>query len=106
MSLREIKEGQQEQGSKEEVIYDYTVDSSWGAAPLSSIEVKIFDLSTTPPTDVSSDKMVGTPSSNALIITLPRIKILEVGKTYQVRIIFTVASGQIRQAEAYIKCET
>lgn len=106
MTLREIKEGRQEQGSQEEVVYDYTVDSSWGAAPLTNIVAKLFDISASPASDVTSTKMVGTPSSSALVITLPRIKALIAGRSYWVRITFTVASGQIRQADAFIDCQT
>jgi putative transposon-encoded protein len=106
MDTREIREGIQEQGVEEEIVYTLTT-TPWGTSP-GTIVPKVYtvDESVTPPTytDVTATVMPsGSASASGDVITLPKVKSMTVDLLYRVEIKFT-CSGNVFEPYAYIRC--
>lgn len=104
-SKREIKEGLQEQGVDERVIYTLTT-TPWGSSP-SSIEVKAFSVTedgSPTYTDVTSTLFpTNSPSAVGDVITLSLCRAMTEDVLYRIEIKFT-CSGNIFEPYAYIRC--
>ena len=105
MSIREIKEGKQEQGTEEEITYTLTVPTSWGT-PTGTPTVKGYSVNevTGAYTDVTSTVFpTGAASVNLQVITLPELKLLTEGVLYRVEVKFETSQGDILEAYAWIR---
>lgn len=103
-SVREIKEGKQEQGIEEEIIYTLTVPTTWGT-PTGTPTVKGFVLAAgASPSDVTSTVFpTGSASIASQVITLPKFKSLTEGVMYRVEIKFSTSQGDVKEAYALIE---
>lgn len=105
-SVREIKEGNQEQGTEEEVNYTLTVPTTWGA-PTGTPTVKAysFDATTSAYTDVTAT-LIPTGSATVLgqVISLPEIKAMTADVLYRIEVKFACANGDVKEAYAWIQC--
>lgn len=102
-TTREIKEGMQEQGEDEVIVYTLTVPTSWGTSPTSpSAKIYSYDSGTRTYTDVTSTKMSGSASVVGQVITLPAVTGLVDGTTYRVEIKWT-DTGNTFEPYAWIK---
>jgi hypothetical protein len=91
MVSREIVEGEQIQGTDEEITYSLTT-TPWGSSP-SAIVVKVYDTYLSY-TDVTATVMpVGTATAVGDVITLPELKALTEGHVYRVEVKFDAASN-------------
>ena len=107
MTQREIKEGLQEQGVEEEIVYTLTT-TPWGSSP-SSITAKVYsvDETSTPPTytDVTSTIMpTGSASAVGDVISLPKAKSMTEGVLYRFEVKFT-CSGNVFEPYAMVRCK-
>ena len=108
MSIREIFEGEQEQGTDESIVYTLNVNN-WGSSP-SSPSVAVYSLKKDGDyddidADVTSTVMPsGSASVNGDVITWPALTSLTKGVTYRMEMKFTI-SGNVFEAYAIIKCE-
>lgn len=105
-NTRQIKEGLQEQGVEEEIVYTLTT-TPWGSTP-TSISVKAYSVTevTSPPiyTDVTSTVFpVNSPTALGDIITLSPCKAMTEDVLYRIEIKFT-CSGNKFEPYAYIRC--
>lgn len=98
-NIREVVEGQQEQGEDEEIVY--TVDTAnWGGSPTSP-SVVVKDPAGT---NVTSTVMPsGSATVNGDVITLPTLKLLTRNKLYRVEVKFT-AGGNVFEAVIPVWC--
>lgn len=104
-SVREIKEGRQEQGIEEEVTYTLTVPTTWGT-PSGTPTVKVFSYIDRTYTDVTSTVMpTGSASIASQVITLPELKLLTEGVTYRVEVKFDTSGGGVMEAYAWIEAK-
>lgn len=102
MTIREIKEGRQEQGAEEEVTYTLTVPTTWGV-PSGTPTVTGYSYDGSDYTDDTSTIFpAGSASIVSQVITLPECKALTAGTTYRVEIKFDVTGGDVREAFAWI----
>ena len=104
-SIREILEGEQEQGVEEEITYTLTVPTSWGtpAAPL-TVKAYTYDETTAAYADVTSTVMpTGSGSIASQVITLPEMKSLTTDVLYRVEIKFATGTD-VKEAYAWIRC--
>ena len=89
-STRRVQQGQQPQGSREEVAYTLTT-APWGSSP-NAVEVTVYDVTAARGddnwTDVTSTTTSGTASTVGDVITTPLIIGLTPGKLYRVEIAF------------------
>jgi hypothetical protein len=105
MSIREIKEGKQEQGIEEEITYTLAVPTSWGT-PTGTPTVKGYSTNevTGAYTDVTSTIFpVGAASVLLQVITLPEMKALTADVLYRVEVKFETSQGDILEAYAWIR---
>jgi hypothetical protein len=96
---REVTEGTQLQGTRESIAYKITT-TPWGSDP-SGVTVKAFDVTKGDRTDVSSTKLVGSPSVDEDVITLPALSGLTVGNLYRLEVNF-VSGGNTWEAYFYV----
>jgi len=104
-SIREIAEGEQEQGADEEVTYTLTVPTTWGT-PAAPLTVKAYSVneSTDALTDVTSTVMpTGSGSIASQVITLPEMKSLTAAVLYRVEVKFATGTD-VKEAFAYVRC--
>jgi hypothetical protein len=107
MSIREIKEGKQEQGVEEEITYTLTVPASWGT-PTGTPTVKGYSYNETTEayTDVTSTIFpTGSASVASQVITLPECKAMTVDTLYRVEVKFGTTNGDVKEAYAWIWCK-
>jgi len=105
MSVREILEGRQEQGTEEEITYTLTVPATWGT-PTGTPTVKAYSYDGTTYTDVTSTVIpAGSASVASQVITLPEIKSMTADVTYRIEIKFTTSEGNIMEAYGWIDCK-
>jgi hypothetical protein len=104
-SIRNILEGQQVQGSTEEVTYTLTFPASWGVPTAPTVIVYSVNEATGALTNVTSTVMpTGSASATLQVVTLPELKLLTADVLY--RVIVTVASGtNVFTALAHIRAE-
>lgn len=106
-SIREIREGLQEQGVQEEITYTLTT-TAWGAGTPSSVDVKGYSVTegnTESYADVTSTIFpVNSPTPSSGLITLSPAKSMTENVLYRIEIKFTL-SGNIFEAYAYIRCK-
>lgn len=103
-SVREIKEGKQEQGTEEIVPYTLTVPTSWGT-PTGTPTVKAYSYDGTY-TDVTSTVFPsGSASINGQVISLPLCGYMTADTEYRVEIKFTVSQGGAKEAYGWIVCK-
>ncbi len=99
---REVLEGKQDQSPNEEISYVITVPTKYGLP--SSPTVVVYDITNNAYVDVTSTVM---PSGSASVagqeITLPRLKVLTVGKKYKVEFKFS-ASTNIFERYIIVEC--
>jgi len=105
-SSREIKEGLQEQGAEEEIVYTLTT-TPWGSTP-TAISVTAFSVNenVSPPSysDVTSTLFpTNSPSANGDVITLSLCKAMTADTLYRIEIKFT-CSGNKFEPYAMIRC--
>ncbi len=92
MARREFRESPVVQGIDEEIIYALTT-TEWGTSPASAT-VKVFDVTPTAKTDVTSTVMpTGSISISGDTITLPVLKLLTLGKTYRIEVKFSTGNN-------------
>ena len=104
-SIREIKEGRQEQGTEEEITYTLTVASTWGT-PTGTPTVTVYSFDGTTFTDVTSTVIPsGSASVASQVITLPEIKSMTANTTYRVEMKFSTSEGNVMEAYAWIDCK-
>lgn len=105
-SVREIKNGRQEQGADEEIVYTLTVPSTWGV-PTGTPTVTAYSVSGYETyTDVTSTLFPsGTPSIAGQVITLPVCKGMTVNTTYRIEVKFSTTGGSIFEPYALIDCK-
>lgn len=102
--VREIKEGTQEQGVEEEVVYTLTVPSTWGT-PTGTPTIKVYSFINGAYTDVTSTVIpTGSASIASQVITLPTIKAMTVDVTYRVEMKFSITEGGVKEPYAWIVC--
>jgi hypothetical protein len=107
MSIREIKEGKQEQGVEEEITYTLTVPTSWGV-PSGTPTVKGYSYNETTEAyaDVTSTIFpTGSASVASQVITLPECKAMTEGVLYRVEVKFGTTNGDVKEAYAWIWCK-
>ena len=96
-SIRRVREGQQPQGSREEVAYTLTT-TPWGSSP-NSVEVTVYDVTAARGddnwTDVTSTTTSGSLSIVGDVITTPLIVDLTPGKLYRVEIAFRTGAQRL-----------
>lgn len=89
-SIRRVREGQQTQGSGEEIAYALTT-TPWGSNP-NSVSVTVYDVTAARGdenwTDVTSTTTSGTASTVGDVITTPLIVGLTPGHLYRIEIAF------------------
>lgn len=103
MSIREVREGAQTQGSAEQIAYTL-VTTPWGSSPTAA-SVSVYDI--TPGAtfrDVSASCLLGTVTVVEDVITCPVLHTLTTGHTYQMVIRFTVNSN-ILEAFTIVEAE-
>jgi len=104
---REIKEGRQEQGEGETIVYTLTT-TKWGSDPTSPVP-KVYTLlpnrtDQAIDADVTSTVMPsGSATVSGDIITWPAMTSLTMGRTYRFEMQFTI-SGNVFEAFAIIDC--
>jgi len=106
-SIREIKEGRQEQGTEEEITYTLTVPTTWGT-PTGTPTVTVYSYvaATDTYTDVTSTVIPsGSATVASQVITLPEIKSMTTGVVYRVEVKFSTSEGDVKEAYAWIDCE-
>lgn len=106
MTTREIAEGEQEQGSHEEITYTLTT-TRWGSSPTSP-EVKVYsvdeDANPNTLTEVTNTIMPsGSPSILGDVISLPKALGMTAGTLYRVDIAFTISNNKL-EAYGLIRC--
>lgn len=105
MSIREIKEGKQEQGVEEEVTYTLTVPTTWGT-PSGTPTIKVFSYIDRTFTDVTSTVMpTGSASISGQVITLPEAKAMTVDVMYRFEMKFDTSGGGVMEAYAWVECK-
>lgn len=105
-SIREIKEGRQEQGVEEEITYRLTVPDTWGV-PTGTPIVKGYSYNETNKvyTDVTSTIFPSGAATVATpVITLPECKAMTVDVLYRVEIKFDTTNGDVKEVYAWIWC--
>jgi hypothetical protein len=105
-NIREIKEGEQEQGVEEEITYTLTVPATWGV-PSGTPTVKgySFNESTEAYTDVTSTIFpTGSASIASQVITLPECKAMTADVLYRVEVKFDTSGGGVMEPYAWIRC--
>lgn len=89
-SIRRVREGQQPQGSREEIAYALTT-TPWGSNP-NTVEITVFDVTAARGDenwiDVTSTTTSGTLTVVGDVITTPLIVNLTPGRLYRVEIVF------------------
>ena len=101
MSIREIVEGIQYQGTDEQIAYKITT-TPWGSTP-TSISVKAYDESIGE--DVTTTVYpTNSPSAAGDVITLSLLKALTLDHTYRIEVKFTDSSGNIQEPYFRVKC--
>ena len=100
MSIREVAEGPQTQGTDEKITYTITT-TSWASSPASTSMV-VKDRAGT---DVSSTVTSGSTSVVGDVITLTPISALVADESYKVEVQFTVGSGAPWECYFWIDCE-
>ena len=104
-SVREIKEGRQEQGTEEEITYTITIPATWGT-PTGTPTVTAFSFDGAGYTDVTSTVIpTGSASIASQVITLPEIKLLTAEVTYRIEVKFDTSEGDVKEAYAWIDCK-
>lgn len=101
-TVREIKEGIQEQGTEEIIVYTLTVPTTWGVP--ASPSAKIYSYLDSTYTDTSSTNMSGSASVNGQVITLPSVTSLVEETLYRVEVKWT-SSGNTFEAYAWIRAK-
>lgn len=105
-SVREIKEGRQEQGIEEEITYTLTVPTSWGVPTTDAPTVKVYSYTSQTYSDVTSTVIpAGSASVTDQVITLPEIKSLTEGITYRVEVKFNTSGGNVLEAYAWLEAK-
>ena len=103
-SIREIKEGIQEQGVEEEITYTLTVPSTWGT-PTGMPTVTGFSYVAGVFTDVTSTIFpAGSASVNSQVITLPECKSMTQAVRYRIEVKFSTSEGNVCEAFAWVDC--
>ena len=104
-SVREILEGQQVQGTTEEITYTLTFPASWGTPSDPTVIVYSVNETTAALTNVTSTVMpAGSASVASQIVTLPEMKSLTDGVLY--RVVVTITSGaNVFTAKAHVRAE-
>ena len=101
MSIREVVEGIQYQGTDEQVAYKITT-TNWGSTP-TSISAKAYDESVGE--DVTTTVYpTNSPSAAGNAITLSLLKALTLDHTYRIEVKFTDSSGNIQEPYFRVKC--
>ncbi len=101
MSILAVKEGVQEQNSGEEIAWIFNV-VNWTSAPTSTSVPEVIDRSTGK--DVKSKVMpTGSTSVSGNNITLPILKSLTAGRSYNVFVLWTDGSEK-KEAVMVVKC--
>ena len=101
MSIREVVEGIQYQGTDEETPYKITT-TPWGSSP-TSISAKAYDESVGE--DVTTTVYpTNSPSAAEDVITLSLLKSLTLDHTYRVEVKFTDSSSNIWEPYFRVKC--
>lgn len=97
-TIREVTESPLAQGIDEEIAYRF----NWTAIGTpTSPTVKLYDVTLEVYTDVSSTKLVGSPSVAGDYVTTPVVKTLESGKRYRLECKVTV-NGNLLEAYCFI----
>lgn len=100
---REFRESPVVQGVDEEIVYTLTT-TEWGSSP-SSASIKVFDVTSTPRTDVTSTVMPsGSASIAGDVITFPILKSLVIGHVYRIEVKFN-AVGNVFEAWGEVRAE-
>ena len=103
-SVREIKEGRQEQGVEEEVTYTLTVPTTWGV-PTGTPTIKVYSYDGITFTDVTTTIMPTVSASIASqVITLAEAKSMTVDVLYRFEMKFDTTSGGVKEAYAWVQC--
>ena len=105
-SVREIKEGPQEQGTEEEIIYTLTVPATWGT-PTGTPTVKAYsyDATTAAYTDVTATVIPsGSATVLSQVITLPLVKAMTTDVLYRIEVKFSTSEGDKKEAYAWVQC--
>ncbi len=103
MTIREVRQGLLTQGVNEQIAYTLTT-TPWGSSPTSAC-VAVYDVVPGDThLDVSASCLLGVPTVNGDIITLPVLRSLTRGHIYQLQIKFVV-SNNILEAFAMIQAE-
>ena len=101
-SIREIKEGVQEQGAEEEITYTLTVPTTWGT-PTGTPTVKGYSYASGVYTDVTTTIFpAGSATVDGQVITLPECKSMTEGVRYRVEVKFSTSEGGVLEAYAWI----
>ena len=104
-SIRDILEGEQVQGTTEEVTYTLTFPSTWGTPTSPSATVYSINETTGALTNVTATVMpTGSASVSGQIVTLPEMKSLTADVLY--RVVISVTSGtNVFTAKAHVRAE-
>lgn len=106
-SVRQIAESPMEQGTAEIISYRFNTTKAQnnGTATPSSATITVFDVTDGAYTDVTSTVMpTNSPTIATVYITLSPLKLLTVGHTYRVEILFVV-SGNTLEHYHVVYCE-
>lgn len=104
MISREFIESPMPQGRNEALAYRLT-STPWAVSPTSpAVAIYSHDPDTDTYTDVSSTKLVGSPSISGDVITTPLVYALTPGTKYRVEVRFTV-SGNTFEPFGWIHAE-
>jgi hypothetical protein len=99
MISREIEQGEQDQGSREQKAYTIDV-TPVGDTPV-SVSWKIWDVSNGDYTDTTSTNMSGSAATTGNLLTSPAVVSLSVGHRYRVAVLYTVGQ-QVAESFFYI----
>lgn len=104
-SIREIKEGRQEQGADEEITYTATIPTTWGT-PTGTPTVTGESFNGSSYTVVTSTIFpTGSASIVGQVITLPECKAMTADTTYRVHVKFNKSEGGVESFYAWIECK-
>jgi hypothetical protein len=102
MVKREVREGRLVQGEDEQIAYTITT-TPWGSSP-SSPAAKLYDVTSSGRTDVSSSMLAGDASVLGDVVTTPRVFGLTAKHLYRLEVQFT-CSGNVFECYVEIQAE-